>query len=31
MGYAPCWYLSRRPVQNVEINAGRPLPIINTP
>ena len=31
MGYAPCWYLRRHPVQNVEINAGRPQPIINTP
>jgi hypothetical protein len=31
MGYAPCWYLARHRVQIVHVDAGRALPIINTP
>ena len=31
MGYAPCWYLIRHRVQTVDIDAGRPQPMINGP
>ena len=31
MGYAPCWYLSRHRVQRIQVDAGRPAPLINTP
>ena len=31
MGYATCWYLTRHRVQIVDIDAGRPQPMINGP
>ena len=31
MGYAPCWYVTRHSVQRINIDAGRPAPLINTP
>jgi hypothetical protein len=30
-GFAPCWWVTRHKVQEIEIDAGRPGPIINTP
>jgi hypothetical protein len=31
MGYAPCWWVYQHREQTINIDAGRPAPLINTP
>jgi hypothetical protein len=30
-GYAPCWWVNQHKEQRIDIDAGRPGPLINTP